>query len=241
VTSPVQAAVDLAADPVLTRRDDLLDDRVVGARLGELLDRSWVRDRRDCARVRAKVPHGREPAGDLPRRPDGGRSLVSARMFPAAKAATQVLRARDGRGRAGCRPAVGAVRRGAQHRLLGLPAGPQARRSRPADRPVARPARRLRCPLDAERAHGLHAGEGLHRPVQGRARRDRRLRESCRAGTTAAAASPSCGQRGAASPSTTCCGCRTRSGTCPNSTWPSSRRRPVGRCTSSTGARFRKP
>ena len=50
-----------------------------------------------------------------------------------------------------------------------------------------------------------------------------------------------CGQRGAASPSTASSGCPRRSGTCPSSTWPCSRRPPVGRCTNSTAARFREP
>ena len=179
VSSPVRAAVDLAPDPVLPRRDDLLDDRVVGARLGELLDRAWGDGAAgDCTRVRAKYRLGESLRATYRVGPDGGRRLVSARMFPAAKAATQFLRARDVADGAGCRPAVGAVRRGDQHRLLGLPAGPQARRPRPADRPATRAARRLRRPLDAERADGLHAGEGGHRAVHGLARRDGRLREA---------------------------------------------------------------
>ena len=54
VSSPVRAVVDLAPDPVLPRRDDLLDDRVVGVRLGELLDRAWGDGTvGDCTRVRA--------------------------------------------------------------------------------------------------------------------------------------------------------------------------------------------
>ena len=59
MSSPVQAAVALAPDPVLPRRDDLLDDEAAGARLGGLLDR--VRGdgtTRDCVRLRAKYRTG---------------------------------------------------------------------------------------------------------------------------------------------------------------------------------------
>ena len=58
MSSPAQAAVTLAPDPVLPRRDDLLDDEVVGARLGELLDRARDGRTGDCARVRAKYRMG---------------------------------------------------------------------------------------------------------------------------------------------------------------------------------------
>ena len=38
MSSRAQETVLLAPDPVLPRRDDLLDDQVVGPRLAELLD-----------------------------------------------------------------------------------------------------------------------------------------------------------------------------------------------------------
>lgn len=96
VSSPVRAAVDLAPDPVLPRRDDLLDDRVVGVRLGALLDRAWGGGTAgDCTRVRARYRLGESLRATYRVGPDGGRRLVSARMFPAVKAATQFQRARD--------------------------------------------------------------------------------------------------------------------------------------------------
>jgi aminoglycoside phosphotransferase len=96
VSNPVRAAVSLAPDPVLTRRDDLLDDEVVGIRLGELLHRAWGDGRTgDCTRLRAKYRRGESLRATYLVGPDGDGRLVSARMFPAAKAATQFLRARD--------------------------------------------------------------------------------------------------------------------------------------------------
>ena len=83
MSSPVRAAVALAPDPVLPRRDDLLDDRVVGALLGELLDRSeGDRTAGGCTRVRAKYRRG-ESLRATYRVGDGSGPLVSARMFPA--------------------------------------------------------------------------------------------------------------------------------------------------------------
>ena len=147
VSSPVRAAVDLAPDPVLPRRDDLLDDRVVGVRLGALLDRAWGGGTAgDCTRVRARYRLGESLRATYRVGPDGGHRLVSARMFPTSQGRHPVPARSRRRGRAGRRRAVGAVRRGAQHRLLGLPAGPQARRSRPADRPASRASRHLRSP-----------------------------------------------------------------------------------------------
>jgi hypothetical protein len=89
VSSPVRAAVDLALDPVLPRRDDLLDDRAVGALLGELLGKPLGA----CTRVRAKYRRGESLRATYRLGPGDG-LLVSARMFPAAKAGAQLLRAR---------------------------------------------------------------------------------------------------------------------------------------------------
>ena len=95
MSSPAQAAVTLAPDPVLPRRDDLLDDELVGARLGELLD--GARDGRtgDCARLRAKYRMGESLRATYRVGHGAGERLVSARMFPAASAAGEFLRARD--------------------------------------------------------------------------------------------------------------------------------------------------
>ena len=90
VSSPVRAAVELAPDPVLPRRDDLLDDRTVGALLSELLGQPLGA----CTRVRAKYRRGESLRATYRIGSDGG-LLVSARMFPAAKAGIQFLRARD--------------------------------------------------------------------------------------------------------------------------------------------------
>ena len=105
MSSPVRSAVALAPDPVLPRRDDLLDDDTAGARLGGLLDRvRGAGTTGDCARLRAKYRMGESlrmtyrvtrAAGDL---------LVSARMFPAAKAPVQFLRARDAAATQGADP-----------------------------------------------------------------------------------------------------------------------------------------
>jgi hypothetical protein len=96
MSSPVRAAVDLAPDPVLPRRDDLLDDRVVGVRLGALLDRVWgAGTAGDCTRVRAKYRLGESLRATYRVGPADRRRLVSARMFPAVKAATQFQRARE--------------------------------------------------------------------------------------------------------------------------------------------------
>ena len=95
MNSPAQAAVTLAPDPVLPRRDDLLDDELVGARLGELLD--GARDGRtgDCARLRAKYRMGESLRATYRVGRGAGERLVSARMFPGDSAAGEFLRARD--------------------------------------------------------------------------------------------------------------------------------------------------
>jgi aminoglycoside phosphotransferase len=95
MSSPAQAAVALAPDPVLPRRDDLLDDELVGARLDELLDRTRDGRTGDCARVRAKYRMGESLRATYRVGRGAGGRLVSARMFPAASAAGEFLRARD--------------------------------------------------------------------------------------------------------------------------------------------------
>jgi len=95
MNSPAQAAVSLAPDPVLPRRDDLLDDEVVGARLDELLDRAREGRTGDCARVRAKYRMGESLRATFRVGHGAGGNLVSARMFPATSAVGEFLRARD--------------------------------------------------------------------------------------------------------------------------------------------------
>ena len=95
MSSSVRAAVALASDPVLPRRDDLLDDEVVGALLDELLDRTLDRHTGDCTRVRAKYRRGQSLRATYRVGHGAGSRLVSARMFPAARAAAQFLLAKD--------------------------------------------------------------------------------------------------------------------------------------------------
>jgi hypothetical protein len=96
VSGRLRTGIGLAADPVLPRRDDLLDDEVVGSRLGALLDRAWGDGHGDgCTRVRARYRMGESLRATYRVGPDGGGPLVSARMFPAGKARVQFLRARD--------------------------------------------------------------------------------------------------------------------------------------------------
>jgi aminoglycoside phosphotransferase (APT) family kinase protein len=95
MSSPAQAAVTLPPDPVLPRRDDLLDDEVVGARLDELLDRARDGRTGDCSRVRAKYRMGESLRATFRVGREAGGTLVSARMFPATSAAGEFLRARD--------------------------------------------------------------------------------------------------------------------------------------------------
>jgi hypothetical protein len=96
VSSPVQAAVGLAPDPVLPRRDDLLDETFVGARLGELLHRAWGEPVvGGCERVRAKYRMGESLRATYRIGDERSSRLVSARMFRAAKASGQFQRALD--------------------------------------------------------------------------------------------------------------------------------------------------
>lgn len=75
----------LAPDPVLPRRDDLLDDALVGSRLGATT----------CTRLRAKYRMGESLRATYRVDDDTGCRLVSARMFVAAKAPVQLARVRE--------------------------------------------------------------------------------------------------------------------------------------------------
>ena len=75
----------LAPDPALPRRDDLLDDALVGSRLGA----------KECTRLRAKYRMGESLRATYRLVDDTGSRLVSARMFVAGKAPVQLARARD--------------------------------------------------------------------------------------------------------------------------------------------------
>jgi hypothetical protein len=95
VNSQVHAGVGLAPDPVLPRRDDLLDDAFMSGRLGELLHPTKGDGRaRECTRIRAKYRPGESLRATY--RVGNGTSslLVSGRMFPAGAAAGQFARAR---------------------------------------------------------------------------------------------------------------------------------------------------
>lgn len=95
MNSPAQAVATLPPDPVLPRRDDLLDDEIVGARLDELLDRGQDGRTGDCVRVRAKYRMGESLRTTFRVGQGAGASLVSARMFPATSAVGEFVRARD--------------------------------------------------------------------------------------------------------------------------------------------------
>lgn len=95
MNSPAQETVALPPDPVLPRRDDLLDDEIVGARLDELLDRARDGRTGDCSRVRAKYRMGESLRATFRLGRGPGGSLVSARMFPATAAVGEFRRARD--------------------------------------------------------------------------------------------------------------------------------------------------
>jgi aminoglycoside phosphotransferase len=95
MNSPAQATVALPPDPVLPRRDDLLDDGIVGARLDELLDRARDGRTGDCSRVRAKYRMGESLRATFRVGRGPGGSLVSARMFPATSAVGEFRRARE--------------------------------------------------------------------------------------------------------------------------------------------------
>ena len=86
VVSPtLSPTARLAADPALPRRDDLLDEALVGARLQV----------RSCTRVRARYRRGESLRATYRVEDDRGTRLVSARMFTATRAATKLPQARD--------------------------------------------------------------------------------------------------------------------------------------------------
>lgn len=90
----VQAGIGLAADPVLPRRDDLLDDALMAGRLGDLLQPTWGDSlARECTRIRAKYRPGESLRATY--RVGNGTSslLVSGRMFRADAADSQFARA----------------------------------------------------------------------------------------------------------------------------------------------------
>lgn len=90
----VQAGVGLAADPVMPRRDDLLDDQNMAGRLGTLLEPAWGDGlARECTRIRAKYRPGESLRATY--RVGNGTSslLVSGRMFREGAAVGQFARA----------------------------------------------------------------------------------------------------------------------------------------------------
>jgi len=106
VSTPVREATGLAGDPALPRRDDLLDETVVGPRLGELLAGTHpVSGTATCTRVRAKYRVGESLRATF-RVGDGTvERLVSARMFGSEEAARgQLVRARNAAAAAGGSP-----------------------------------------------------------------------------------------------------------------------------------------
>jgi streptomycin 6-kinase len=106
VSTPVREATGLAADPVLPRRDDLLDETAVGALLGErLAGPHAISGPVTCTRVRAKYRVGESLRATF-RVGDGTvERLVSARMFGSEEAAQgQLARARDAAAASGASP-----------------------------------------------------------------------------------------------------------------------------------------
>ncbi|HET6651384.1 MAG TPA: aminoglycoside phosphotransferase family protein [Nocardioides sp.] len=100
MTATLRTSPGLARDPALPRRDDLLDEELVAARL-QGLDRE-PRTVAGCVRVRARYRPG-ESLRTTYRLVDerGDSRLVSARMFTAAKAPAKFLLARDEAARQG--------------------------------------------------------------------------------------------------------------------------------------------
>jgi len=96
MTSRVHAGVGLAPDAVLPRRDDLLDEDLVAARLEELGRRAGNAPTvRACERVRARYRRGESLRATYRVTDQDGSRLVSARMFTSVKAASRFDRARD--------------------------------------------------------------------------------------------------------------------------------------------------
>jgi Ser/Thr protein kinase RdoA (MazF antagonist) len=85
-------AVHLAPDPVLSRRDDLLDEGSVRQVLAELLP--TVPGTQRCERVRARYRRGESLRATYRVGEGPGAKLVSARMFAADRARAKFLQAR---------------------------------------------------------------------------------------------------------------------------------------------------
>lgn len=95
MTSPVQLGADLAPDPDLPRRDGLLDEAYVAARLEELLAVGETSTVRRCTRVRARYRRGESLRATYRVSTDSDSRLVSARMFTGTKAPTKFAQARQ--------------------------------------------------------------------------------------------------------------------------------------------------
>lgn len=95
MSSPAQATAVLPPDPVLPRRDDLLDVDVVGARLDDLLDQVSAPLTGGCSLLRVKYRMGESLRATFRLGRGVGSDLVSARMFPEPKAAGEFRRARE--------------------------------------------------------------------------------------------------------------------------------------------------
>ena len=107
MTAPVQAPAALAPDPVLPRRDELLDAARMGGRLAELLQpvRGGDGRLRSCTTVRARYRPGESLRVTYRVVDAAGEVLVSARMFTREKAAIKLARARDAAVDQGASPA----------------------------------------------------------------------------------------------------------------------------------------
>jgi len=95
MNSAVHAPAQLAPDPLLARRDDLLDDTVAGAALMRLMEDAGHPRPHNCSRIRARYRRGESLRATYELRDEGGSRLVSARMFAAHKAAAKFAQARD--------------------------------------------------------------------------------------------------------------------------------------------------
>lgn len=104
MSSPVRPPIDLAPDPDLPRRDGLLDETYVSARLEQLLtvQASW--GVRGCRRVRARYRRGDSLRATYRVSTDSGTKLVSARMFTGTKAPSKFAQAREAASAQGAGP-----------------------------------------------------------------------------------------------------------------------------------------
>ena len=95
MNSAVHAPAELAPDPLLTRRDDLLDDALAGVVLSRLLEDAGHPRPHSCTRTRARYRRGEGLRATYQVHDELGPRLVSARMFAATKAAAKFVQARD--------------------------------------------------------------------------------------------------------------------------------------------------